>query len=114
MALCCPAFRFVVGVLVTARRAREGVLLGERARRWGGPPGLAGGASKETAVAATREGAAEERTPGGTSAYASGSEEDPLAGQPRGVRDEHEPRGVRVEHDLRDHALAKAVLARAS
>ena len=37
-------------------------------------------------VAATREVDAKQRTPGGTSAYASGSEEEPLSWQPRGPR----------------------------
>jgi len=78
-------------VLVTARRAREWVLLGERARRWGGPPGLTGRDGTAIAVAAAREGTAEQGTPGGTSAYASGSEEEPLAWQPRGPRTSSAP-----------------------
>ena len=82
--------------LVTARRARKGVLLGERARRWGGPPGLTGGDGTAIAVAAAREATAEERTPGGTSAYASESEEEPLAWQPRGPRS-----GARPGHGIK-------------
>jgi len=37
-------------------------------------------------VAAAREETAKQGTPGGTSAYASGSEEEPRAWQPRGPR----------------------------
>jgi hypothetical protein len=59
-----------VRALVTARRAREWVLLGERARRWGGPPsgqarsaaarGLTGGESTAIAAAAAREATAKQ------------------------------------------------------
>jgi len=53
--------------------------------------GLTGGESRVIAVAAAREGTAEERTPGG-SAETSGSEEEPRAWQPHGPCDSTAPR----------------------
>src|SRR5262249_9003241 len=89
----CRSFR---RVLVTARRARAGSP-SESERGAGGAPQREGAQrqsprgsrvvnGRQTAVAAAREGTAEQRTPGGTSAYASGSEGEPRAWQPRGPR----------------------------
>ena len=66
--------------LVTARRAREVVLLGERARRWGGPPGLTGGDGTAIAVAAAREGLRSSERPGEPAPMRAGPRRNPSRG----------------------------------
>jgi hypothetical protein len=93
-----------IGVLVTARRAREWVLLGERSRRRGGPPAAWREAHRTRGSPVVSAERPPWPRPGrvlrsserpGAAPRRSGSEEEPRARQPRGVRDKLRPRTAR-------------------
>jgi hypothetical protein len=99
--------RFGGRALVTARRAREWVLPGERARRWGAPQRAGAqrrrprGSPVVTAQRPPRPRPGrdcEAENARGTSAYASGSGEEPRAWQPRGLRAHVGARDLRPTH----------------